>query len=99
MTLRISQVMRVKDEALPEQEKDAFKDYVKEKVREAKRAHWEKREFLKKKFEEMSEAVKAEYENIKFYKFYPVQTPEIPDISQMKVAFISRYYGKAHKVL
>ncbi|XXG87583.1 hypothetical protein AAC387_Pa11g2237 [Persea americana] len=97
--LGISQVMRVKDEALPEQEKDAFKDYVKEKVREAKRAQREKREYLKKKFEETSEAEKAEYENIKFYKFYPVQTPEIPDISQMKVAFISRYYGKAHKKL
>lgn len=90
---------RINDEVLPEQEKDAFKDYVKEKVREAKREQRQAREARKKKIEDMTEADKLEYENMRFYKFYPVQTPDTPDISQVKVAFINRYYGKAHKVL
>ncbi|CAN6724807.1 unnamed protein product [Malus baccata var. baccata] len=33
------------------------------------------------------------------YKFYPVQTPETPDISRAKYRFINKYYGKAHEVL
>ncbi|XP_058084528.1 protein HEAT INTOLERANT 4 [Magnolia sinica] len=90
---------KIKDEVLAEDQKDAFKDFIKEKVREAKKAQREAREARKKAVEEMDEETKAAYENMRFYKFYPVQTPDAPDISQVKVPFINRYYGKAHKVL
>ncbi|XP_010245862.1 PREDICTED: uncharacterized protein LOC104589299 [Nelumbo nucifera] len=89
----------IKEEELSEDQKDAFKDFVKEKVREAKKANREAREARKKALEEMSEETKAAFESMRFYKFYPVQTPDIPDISQVKSPFINRYYGKAHKVL
>ena len=43
------------------------------------------RESRKKILEEMSEETKKAYENMRFYKFYPVQTPDTPDISKVKV--------------
>ncbi|XP_044469977.1 protein HEAT INTOLERANT 4-like [Mangifera indica] len=89
----------VKDEALTEDQKDAFKEFVKEKVREAKKANREAREARKKAIEEMSEETKAAFEKMRFYKFYPVQTPDTPDISNVKAPFINRYYGRAHEVL
>ncbi|XP_057972415.1 protein HEAT INTOLERANT 4-like [Malania oleifera] len=89
----------VEAEELSEDQKDAFKDFVKAKVREAKKANREAREARKKAIEEMSEEKKAVYQNIKFYKFYPVKTPDTPDVSDVKAPFINRYYGKAHKVL
>lgn len=33
----------------------------------------------------MSEETKAAFESMKFYKFYPVQSPEAPDVSAVKV--------------
>ncbi|XP_058098002.1 protein HEAT INTOLERANT 4-like [Magnolia sinica] len=78
---------KIKDEALAEDQKDAFKDFIKEKVREAKKAQREAREARKKAVEEMDEETKAAYENMRFYKFYPVQTPDAPDISQVKPDF------------
>ncbi|KAL5751776.1 hypothetical protein ACOSP7_021957 [Xanthoceras sorbifolium] len=87
----------IKGEQLSEDQKDAFKEFVKEKVREAKRANREAREARRKAIEEMSEERKAAFENMRFYKFYPVQTPETPEIQ--KSPFLNRYYGKAHEVL
>ncbi|KAJ8437974.1 hypothetical protein Cgig2_033707 [Carnegiea gigantea] len=69
------------EEALPADQKDDFKA----------------RETRKKAVEEMSAEKKAELKNIKFYKFYPVATPDTPDISRVKSSFINRYYRKAHK--
>ncbi|KAF8377239.1 hypothetical protein HHK36_030613 [Tetracentron sinense] len=89
----------IKEEELSEDQKETFKDFVKEKVREAKKANREAREARKKTLEEMSEETKAAFENMRFYKFYPMQTPETPDISNVKAPFINRYYGKAHMVL
>ncbi|XP_021887456.1 uncharacterized protein LOC110806821 [Carica papaya] len=89
----------IKDEALAEDQKDAFKEFVKEKVREAKKANRQAKEARKKAIEEMSQETKQAFENMRFYKFYPVQTPDSPDISNVKVPFINRYYGKAHEVL
>ncbi|KAJ0039616.1 hypothetical protein Pint_26798 [Pistacia integerrima] len=74
----------VKEEALTEDQKDAFKEFVKEKVREAKKANREAREARKKAIEEMSEETKAAFDKMRFYKFYPVQTPDTPDISNVK---------------
>ncbi|PSS21532.1 2-oxoglutarate-dependent dioxygenase DIN11 [Actinidia chinensis var. chinensis] len=86
-------------EDLAEDQKDAFKDFVKEKVREAKKANREAREARKKALQEMSDETKAAFQNMKFYKFYPVPTPDSPDVSNVKSPFINRYYGKAHVVL
>lgn len=89
----------IEEEELSADQKDAFKDFVKEKVREGKKANREAREARKKALEEMSEETKAAFQNMKFYKFYPVPTPDSPDVSQVKSPFINRYYRKAHKVL
>ncbi|KAL2521492.1 hypothetical protein Fot_25415 [Forsythia ovata] len=89
----------IEEEELAADQKDAFKDFVKEKVREAKKANREAREARKKVLEEMSGETKVAFENMKFYKFYPVPSPDTPDVSNVKSAFINRYYGKAHKVL
>ena len=35
----------------------------------------------------MSKETKAAFENMRFYKFYPVQTPNSPDVSNVKVRF------------
>lgn len=39
----------------------------------------------------MSQADKLEYESMRFYKFYPVQTPDTPDISQVKACLYLFY--------
>ncbi|GAB4847668.1 Protein HEAT INTOLERANT 4 [Ancistrocladus abbreviatus] len=88
----------IEEEELSSDQKDAFKDFVKEKVREAKKANREAREARKKALEEMSAETKAAFENMKFYKFYPTGTPDSPDVSSVKSPFINRYYGKAHRV-
>ncbi|XAR73307.1 hypothetical protein NMG60_11007228 [Bertholletia excelsa] len=89
----------IEEEELSADQKDALKDFVKEKVREGKKANREAREARRKALEEMSEETKAAFENMKFYKFYPMPTPDSPDVSNVKSPFINRYYGKAHKVL
>lgn len=43
------------------------------------------REARKKVLQEMSEETKAAFEKMRFYKFYPVQTQDSPDISNVKV--------------
>ncbi|GKE02186.1 heat intolerant 4-like protein [Tanacetum coccineum] len=88
----------IASEELTEDHKDEFKEFVKEKVREAKRANREAREKLKKAGEEMDQKAVAAFENMRFYKFYPVATPDTP-ASEVKSSFINRYYGKAHQVL
>lgn len=88
----------IEEEGLSTDQKDEFMNFVKEKVREGKKANREAREARKKALAEMSEETKAAYENVKFYKFYPVTTPDSPDVSSVKESYINRYYGKAHKV-
>ncbi|KAE9601285.1 hypothetical protein Lalb_Chr13g0296181 [Lupinus albus] len=89
----------IEEEELLEDQKDAFKEFVKEKVREAKKANREAREARKKAIADMSEETKSAFETMRFYKFYPVQSPDAPDVSNVKSPFINRYYGKAHEVL
>ncbi|KAL6555563.1 Protein HEAT INTOLERANT 4 [Orobanche hederae] len=85
-------------EDLSEDQKEPFKDFVKEKVREAKKANREVREARKKVLAEMSDETRAAFGNMKFFKFYPVPTSDTPDVSSVKSPFINRYYGKAYKV-
>lgn len=37
----------------------------------------------------MSQETKQAFENMRFYKFYPVQTPDSPDISNVKVKLLN----------
>lgn len=48
------------------------------------------REARKKALAEMSEDTKAAFENMKFYKFYPVPTAESPDVSSVKVNVLNQ---------
>ncbi|CAN7068846.1 hypothetical protein BRARA_J02344 [Brassica rapa] len=89
----------IAEEALSAEQKDEFKEYVKEQVRAAKKANREAREARKKAIEDMSEETKQAFQSMKFYKFYPQPSPETPDVSGVKSPFINRYYGKAHQVL
>ncbi|TYH95333.1 hypothetical protein ES332_A12G099200v1 [Gossypium tomentosum] len=89
----------IEADELDKDKKDAFKEFVKEKVREAKKVNRQAREARKKALEEMSEETKAAFENMRFSKFYPIPTPDTPDVSNVKAPFINRYYGKAHEVL
>ncbi|KAK2992261.1 hypothetical protein RJ640_015518, partial [Escallonia rubra] len=75
---------KVEEEEVTEDQKDAFKDFVKEQVREGKKANRQAREARRKALEEMSEEAKAAFENMKFYKFYPVVSPDTPDVSNVK---------------
>lgn len=43
------------------------------------------KEARKKAIEDMDPETRAAFENMRFYKFYPVQTPDTPDISNVKV--------------
>ncbi|KAJ0233925.1 Protein HEAT INTOLERANT 4 [Hirschfeldia incana] len=89
----------IEDETLTSEQKDEFKEYVKEQVRAAKKANREAREARRKAIEDMSEETKQAFQSMKFYKFYPLPSPETPDVSGVKSPFINRYYGKAHEVL
>ncbi|KAI3451089.1 hypothetical protein Pfo_007754 [Paulownia fortunei] len=75
----------IEEEELSADQKEPFKDFVKEKVREAKKANREAREARKKTLAEMSEETRAAFENMRFYKFYPVATPNAPDVSNVKI--------------
>ncbi|KAL9313754.1 hypothetical protein ACSQ67_019206 [Phaseolus vulgaris] len=87
----------IEEEELSEDQKDTFKEFVKEKVREAKKSNREAREARRKVIAEMSEETKSAFEAMRFYKFYPMQSPDAPDVSNVKSPFINRYYGKAHE--
>ncbi|KAK1432389.1 hypothetical protein QVD17_09285 [Tagetes erecta] len=85
-------------EELSEDHRDAFKEFVRERVRERRRANREERERRANSRAELSAEKVAAFENMKIYKFYPVATPDTPDVSNVKEPFINRYYGKAHQV-
>jgi len=74
---------KVKDDYLPEDEKEKIK---------AKEAG-------KKAIGDMDPKKKEAFENIKFYKFYPVKTPETPDVDSVKSKYINRYYLNAHYLI
>ncbi|TVU00992.1 hypothetical protein EJB05_53569 [Eragrostis curvula] len=83
------------EEEVPEDEKEKFKEFVKEKVRERKRELKQAKEARKKAIDDIDPEKKEAFENIKFYKFYPVKTPDTPNIPK-KSTYINRYYLHAH---
>ncbi|KAL3630111.1 Protein HEAT INTOLERANT 4 [Castilleja foliolosa] len=75
----------IEEEELSEDQKEPFKDFVKEKVRESRKAFREAREARKNAVAEMSAETKDAFDKMKFYKFYPVSTPNTPDVSNVKI--------------
>ncbi|RCV34262.1 hypothetical protein SETIT_7G146700v2 [Setaria italica] len=90
---------KVKDEVLPEDEKEKFKEFLKEKVRERKRELKQAKEARKKAIDDMDPKEKEAFENIKFYKFYPVKNPDTPDVDNVKSKYINRYYRHTHYLM
>ncbi|PWA55920.1 hypothetical protein CTI12_AA423680 [Artemisia annua] len=89
----------IDNKKLPEDHKDTFKEFVKEKVREGTRAKLQATEKRKKALQKLNPEESAAFKSMRFYKFYPVDTPDTPAISNLKATFINRYYGHAHQVL
>ncbi|XP_066352764.1 uncharacterized protein [Miscanthus floridulus] len=57
------------------------------------------KEARKKAIDDMDPKMKEAFENIKFYKFYPVKTPDTPDVNNVKARYINRYYRNAHYLM
>ncbi|CAL5026739.1 unnamed protein product [Urochloa decumbens] len=90
---------KVQDDILPEDEKEKFKGFLKEMVRERKRELKQAKEARKKAIDDMDPKEKEAFENIKFYKFYPVKTADTPDVGSVKSKYINRYYRSAHYLM
>jgi hypothetical protein len=86
-------------EGLPESEREKFMAFLKERVGTERKKVREAKQARKKALEEMSQDLLLGFQNMKFFKFYPVQSDKYPDISEMKSSFINRYYGRATEVL
>ncbi|KAL0721459.1 hypothetical protein Bca4012_036058 [Brassica carinata] len=90
----------IKDEALLQNKKDEFKEFVKEQCDSAKETYEKAKEALEKATEEMSEETKEAYNKMRLHKFYPVASPDTPDLSGIeKTSLINKYFGNAHEVL
>ncbi|CDY48638.1 BnaCnng16570D [Brassica napus] len=89
---------RIEEGRLSEEQRDEFKEFVQESVREARRANREARDARRREVEEMSQETREVFENMRLYKFYPQNPPDFARNMQ-KVTFINRYYGNAHQVL
>ncbi|RLM52833.1 hypothetical protein C2845_PMPSC032374 [Panicum miliaceum] len=73
----------IKDEGLPEDEKEKIKEFLKEKVKQRKIELKQAEEARKKAFEDMDPKTREAFESIKFYKFYPVKTEDTPDVDNI----------------
>ncbi|CAD6221109.1 unnamed protein product [Miscanthus lutarioriparius] len=89
----------VKDEGLPEDEREKIEEFLKEKVKQRKIELEQAEEARKKAIEDMDPKQREAFENIKFYKFYPVKTPDTPDVNIVKSRYINRYYLNAHYLM
>ncbi|KAK1628325.1 hypothetical protein QYE76_002640 [Lolium multiflorum] len=89
----------VKDEGLPEDEREKIEEFLKEKVKQGKIELEQAEEARKKAIEDMDPKQREAYENMKLYKFYPVKTPDTPDVNNKKSRYINRYYGGAHYLM
>ncbi|CAH2055217.1 unnamed protein product, partial [Thlaspi arvense] len=72
----------IEEEELSAEQKDEFKEFVKEQVRAAKKARHEAKAARMKAREEVSEEDRKAYESIKFYKFYPKPPPEVSGLGK-----------------
>jgi len=52
------------------------------------------KEARKKAIDDMDPKTREAFENIKFHKFYPVKTPDTPDVTNVKVrSVVVRFLG------
>ncbi|GJM95853.1 hypothetical protein PR202_ga12633 [Eleusine coracana subsp. coracana] len=83
-------------------ELDSHEDFADEKVKdgppEDERDKLKAKETRKKAIGDMDPKTRESFENIKFYKFYPVRTPDTPDATA-KSRYINKYYGNAHYLM
>ncbi|CAH2043439.1 unnamed protein product [Thlaspi arvense] len=90
----------ITDEALLLNKKDEFMEFVKEQCENAKKTKEKAKQDREKAMEGMSEETKEAYKEMKLYKFYPLPSPDTPDLSGIeKSSFINKYFGKAHEVV
>ncbi|XP_019082505.1 PREDICTED: uncharacterized protein LOC104704182 [Camelina sativa] len=87
---------QIENEKLCAEQKDEFKEFVKEQVRAAKKANREAKD-ARKKAKELDVDTQRAFQSMRFYKFYPQPSPDVPTFQ--KSPFINRFYGKTHKVL
>ncbi|GJT16669.1 heat intolerant 4-like protein [Tanacetum coccineum] len=66
----------IAEEELSEDQKDAFKEFLKENVQERKRANREARQKRKQALKELSQEKLDAINNTRFYKFYPLEAPD-----------------------
>lgn len=89
----------VKDEGLPEDEREKIEKFLKEKVKQRKIELEQAEEARKKAIEDMDPKQREAFENMEVYKFYPVKTPDTPNVNNVKSRYINRYYGRAHYLM
>ncbi|XP_010473817.1 PREDICTED: uncharacterized protein LOC104753233 [Camelina sativa] len=87
---------QIENEKLCAEQRDEFKEFVKEQVRAAKKANREAKD-ARKKAKELDVDTQRAFQSMRFYKFYPQPSPDVPTFE--KSPFINRFYGKTHKVL
>jgi len=89
----------VKDEGLPEDEREKIEKFLKEKVKQGKIELEQAEEARKKAIEDMDPKQREAFENMEVYKFYPVKTPDTPNVDNVKSRYINRYYGLARYLM
>lgn len=89
----------VTEDVLLDSEREKFTAFLKDRVGNEKKKVREAKQAKKKAMEEMSQDLRQGFQNMKFFKFYPVRSEKYPDITEMKSSFINRYYGRATEVL
>ncbi|KAL6656572.1 hypothetical protein ACP70R_004352 [Stipagrostis hirtigluma subsp. patula] len=71
------------DQGVPEDEREKLEEFLKEKVKQRKIELKQAEEARKKAIEDMHPKQREAFQNIKFYKFYPVKTPDTPDVPKV----------------
>ncbi|OQU88476.1 hypothetical protein SORBI_3002G041400 [Sorghum bicolor] len=89
----------VRDEGLPEDEGEKIEEFLKEKAKQREIEVEQAEETRKKAIEDMDPKQREAFENIKFYKFYPVKTPDTPGVNIVKSRYINKYYLNAHYLM
>ncbi|XP_020868669.1 uncharacterized protein LOC9300555 isoform X2 [Arabidopsis lyrata subsp. lyrata] len=87
----------IEEGELSAEQKREFNKFVIGRAQAVMKAKRKARDTRLKMIEEMSEETKEAFQNMKFYKFYPQLSPDVPRFKTSPC--INRYYGNAHQVL
>eukprot|EP01080_Neovahlkampfia_damariscottae_P011309 gene11309-4120_t len=85
-----------KENELTKEEAVIVKNAIKDEIKSTKEKFKKEKEEKLKRFSVYTKQQKAEFEKLKFYKFYP-QNKDI-NVGDFKSPYINRYYGKAHEM-